>query len=164
MEGPPPSATRGITRLASSTVSKIRSAYIVRGLAQCVEELCCNALDAGAASISIFVDVAGFSVAVEDDGVGISPADMKLLGQRYSTSKLSSVQELEAGPKTLGFRGEALASLAGEERLWLNPLAYLVGRALTKNSAFFSVHAFLQTSPSSKSPHGAKGSLIRTTR
>lgn len=113
MEGPPNPA--GIARLEPTTVSRLRSSSIVRGLAQCVEELVCNSLDAGASSVSVSIDIAqgSISASVEDDGCGVRPADMRILGQRHATSKLSSLQELEAGPVTLGFKGEALASLAG---------------------------------------------------
>ena len=54
---------------------------------------------------------------MEDDGSGISADDFNLLGVRHASSKLHSLQQLQQGSATLGFRGEALASIAERARL-----------------------------------------------
>lgn len=155
MEAPP-----RISQLRAATVSRLRSSYILRGLAQCVEELVCNSLDAGASSVNVSVDVVGLTISVEDDGSGISPVDMKAIGQRYSTSKLFSLQELESGPTTLGFRGEALASLAGAFSSGI--IVQLFAHCLC--SLNLGCSALIQTCLSSRSHRDPQASSTRTTR
>ena len=72
-----------------------------------------SALDAGATSVSVTLDAAEGGAACADDGHGVPTAQLRLLGQRHHTSKLTSLAQLHAGVPTLGFRGEALASIAG---------------------------------------------------
>lgn len=64
-------------------------------------------IDANATSIEVKVDVAGHSLQVSDNGDGILPADMALIGARYATSKCSSLQDLNR-ITTYGFRGEGI--------------------------------------------------------
>ncbi|CAI5496672.1 unnamed protein product, partial [Closterium sp. Naga37s-1] len=63
--------------------------------------------------VSVTVDSSAATIRVDDDGCGISRDDLVLLGELQATSKLQSITELEAGPTTLGFRGEALFSIMG---------------------------------------------------
>jgi hypothetical protein len=86
--------------------------FIVGSLAQAVEELVHNAVDAGSRSVAVVIDAAAGAASCADDGCGVPLPQLRLLGQRHHTSKLRSLSELEAGVPTLGFRGEALASLA----------------------------------------------------
>ncbi|CAM6127895.1 unnamed protein product [Calypogeia fissa] len=101
-----------ITRLSPAVVSQLRSTTILSNVAQIAEELVCNSLDAGATKIEIAVDGEACHMKVDDDGCGISREDLTLVGERHATSKLHSLDELEGGVATLGFRGEALSSLS----------------------------------------------------
>jgi DNA mismatch repair protein MutL len=104
---PPP-----LARLPDATASRLRTTFIVGSLAQAVEELVHNAVDAGSRSVAVVIDAAAGAASCADDGCGVPLPQLRLLGQRHHTSKLRSLSELEAGVPTLGFRGEALASLA----------------------------------------------------
>lgn len=101
-----------ITHLPESLIGHLRSSSILSDLAQAVEELICNSLDAGARKVCASVDLDSFYIKVEDDGVGISRDDLTLIGERHATSKLHDLVDLESGIATLGFRGEALSSLS----------------------------------------------------
>lgn len=101
-----------ISRLPKSLIGHLRSSSILSDLAQAVEELICNSLDAGAKKVCAYVDLASFYIKVEDDGSGITRDDLILIGERHATSKLHDLVDLESGVTTLGFRGEALSSLS----------------------------------------------------
>ncbi len=99
--------------------NKIAAGEVVQRPASVVKELIENALDAGAKKITIIVKDAGKTLMqVVDDGEGMSPEDALLAFQRHATSKISSAQDLEA-IVTLGFRGEALASIAAVSQVEL---------------------------------------------
>ncbi|CAI7857985.1 unnamed protein product [Closterium sp. NIES-54] len=102
-----------IRELPEHVSRKVRSSVVVPSLSQLTEELVCNSLDAGATEVSVTVDSSAATIRVDDDGCGISRDDLVLLGELQATSKLQSITELEAGPTTLGFRGEALFSIMG---------------------------------------------------
>ena len=102
-----------LARLPAATSARLRTQHIIGSLAQAAEELVHNALDAGATSVSVTLDAAEGGAACADDGHGVPTAQLRLLGQRHHTSKLTSLAQLHAGVPTLGFRGEALASIAG---------------------------------------------------
>ncbi|GJP53304.1 hypothetical protein CLOM_g12465, partial [Closterium sp. NIES-68] len=102
-----------IQELPEHVSRKVRSSVVVPSLSQLTEELVCNSLDAGATEVTVTVDSSAVTVRVDDNGCGISRDDLVLLGERQATSKLQSITELEAGPTTLGFRGEALFSIMG---------------------------------------------------
>ncbi|KAF9277829.1 DNA mismatch repair protein [Linnemannia elongata] len=99
-----------IQPLASSVSDELRASLVVNSLEQCISELIQNSIDANATSIEVKVDVAGHSLQVSDNGDGILPADMALIGARYATSKCSSLQDLNR-ITTYGFRGEAVAAI-----------------------------------------------------
>lgn len=101
-----------ITCLPEAVVSRLRSSTVLSDIPQIVEELVCNSLDAEATQISVHVFPEDHHVIVEDNGCGISENDFALIGERHATSKIQSLGDLEGGIKTLGFRGEALSSLA----------------------------------------------------
>lgn len=102
-----------VIRLMPETVSnKIAAGEVVQRPASVVKELVENAIDAGAEHISIVVKGAGSElIQVVDDGCGMSAADAAASFQRHATSKIRSIEDLES-IRTLGFRGEALASIA----------------------------------------------------
>ena len=102
----------GIIRVLSDTLAnKIAVGEVVQRPASVAKELIENALDAGASSIEVVLRDAGSTlVQVIDDGCGMSRADAKRCFHRHATSKIQSVDDLER-IRTLGFRGEALASI-----------------------------------------------------
>jgi len=105
---------RRIAPLPGGLAARLRSGCAVQTLAQVVEELVANSLDAGASSVMVELTIGAGQLAasVHDDGAGIPGADFARLAERCCTSKLRSAAELDAGVASLGFRGEALASIA----------------------------------------------------
>lgn len=101
-----------IARLPEAVFNSLRSSTILSDFSQIVEELVSNSIDAGSTKVHVSVDVDGSYIKVEDDGCGIRREDLTLLGERHATSKLHTLAELNAGIRTLGFRGEALSSLS----------------------------------------------------
>jgi DNA mismatch repair protein MutL len=95
-----------------SLANKIAAGEVVQRPASVVKELVENALDAGADSIVLRLQEAGsVLVQVEDNGCGMTPEDARICFTRHATSKIQTVEDLER-IHTLGFRGEALASIA----------------------------------------------------
>lgn len=101
-----------IARLPEAVFNSLRSSTLLTDFAQIVEELVSNSIDAGSTKVDVCVDVEASYIKVEDDGCGIKREDLTLLGERHATSKLHTLAELNAGIRTLGFRGEALSSLS----------------------------------------------------
>jgi DNA mismatch repair protein MutL len=105
--------------LPDELISQIAAGEVVERPASVVKELIENALDAEATEISIRIAGAGKTlIEVSDNGKGISHSEIKLAVQRHATSKLRSAKDLFQ-IKTLGFRGEALASMAAISRFTL---------------------------------------------
>jgi len=107
--------------LDQATVNKIAAGEVVERPASVVKELVENAIDAGAQAVRIEIlasklDVT--SIRITDDGIGMSPADALLAFTPHATSKIASINDLDT-VLTLGFRGEALASIAAVARVTL---------------------------------------------
>src|SRR5207244_3760695 len=101
-----------IAILPSAVADGIAAGEVVDRPAAVVKELVENAIDAGAARIHVRIEAAGQGlIEVVDDGHGMGPSDLPVAFQRHATSKLRSLEELRT-IRTLGFRGEALASIA----------------------------------------------------
>jgi len=110
---------RVIHILPEQIASQIAAGEVVERPASAVKELIENSLDAGARSISVEIGGGGRDlIAVSDDGCGMSRADAILCLRRHATSKIRDAADLTA-IRTLGFRGEALASIASVSRLEL---------------------------------------------
>ncbi|CAM4580260.1 DNA mismatch repair protein Mlh3 isoform X1 [Caretta caretta] len=97
--------------LVEDVRTRLRSGVAINSLAQCVEELVLNSIDAKATCVAIRVDLETFKVQVVDNGSGMGREDLNKVGNRYFTSKCNSVEDLE-NLKFYGFRGEAVASIA----------------------------------------------------
>lgn len=101
-----------IQLLSQTVIEKIAAGEVIERPASVVKELLENAIDAQADHIEIIIEDAGFSlIKIIDNGIGMGPEDISLCLKRHATSKIATADDLFA-IATMGFRGEALASIA----------------------------------------------------
>ena len=153
-----------IQLLPDNIANQIAAGEVIQRPASAVKELLENAVDAGADEIKLFVNDAGKSlIQVIDNGKGMSETDARMAFERHATSKISNIEDLFR-IKTMGFRGEALASIAAVAQVELKtkrleddtgvyleiensivkkqePVAAPVGTSIAMKNLFFNVPA-----------------------
>ena len=106
-----------IRRLDEDTSNRIAAGEVIERPASAAKELIENSIDANAGSISVALEQGGkASLVVEDDGDGIAFTDLPMAVERHATSKIRTLEDLER-VRTLGYRGEALGSIAAVSRM-----------------------------------------------
>ena len=101
-----------IKRLDKDVSTRIAAGEVIERPSSVAKELIENSIDADAKNITIYLEQGGkSSFVIEDDGIGIEKEELPLALERYATSKISTIDDLET-ISTLGYRGEALASIA----------------------------------------------------
>ena len=106
-----------IRPLSETLIGKIAAGEVVERPAAAIKELIENSLDAGATAVTVEIQEGGLaSIRVADNGSGIDESDIRMAFERHATSKIIREQDLNA-ISTLGFRGEALASIAAVSKV-----------------------------------------------
>ncbi len=104
--------SRRITILRDSVALRIAAGEVIERPYSIVRELLDNAIDSGASAVDVYIEKGGLdSIRVIDNGNGMEPEDLKICFFPHSTSKITEIEDLDS-LATLGFRGEALASIA----------------------------------------------------
>lgn len=153
-----------IQLLPDNIANQIAAGEVIQRPASAVKELLENAVDAGATDIKLFINDAGKSlVQVIDNGKGMSETDARMAFERHATSKIRNIEDLFR-IRTMGFRGEALASIAAVSQVELKtkkaeedtgtcievensmvikqePIAYHTGTSIAMKNLFFNVPA-----------------------
>ncbi len=141
-----------IKRLAPDISTRIAAGEVIERPSSVAKELIENSLDAGAKSISLYTEQGGkSSFVIEDDGCGIAFAELPLAVERYATSKISTIEDLE-NIATLGYRGEALASVAAVSRMEIRSRAVgaETGGLLRIEAGRITLHAEMPAKPGTR--------------
>ena len=134
-----------ISQLPPHLINQIAAGEVIERPASVVKEVVENAIDAGARHIDIDIEAAGSKrIMVRDDGAGIHPDDLALAFSTHATSKIRTFEDLEH-VRTLGFRGEALPSIASVSKTTLTSR-----QADSPHGYRISPHLGMDTSPA---PH-----------
>ena len=132
-----------IRLLPDSVANQIAAGEVIQRPASVVKELVENAVDAGATTIDIVLKDAGRTlIQVIDNGTGMSATDARLAFERHSTSKIKEASDLFA-LHTMGFRGEALASIAAVAQLDVRTMLH--GESLGTRLVIAGSHVESQT-------------------
>ena len=133
--------TTRIKILPEDLINKIAAGEVIERPASVVKELVENSIDAGATQISVEIQSAGKKLMkVSDNGSGMTEDEIKLSLQRHSTSKLNSLDDL-FNIKTLGFRGEALPSIASVSQMKIEPNPAGAGLTVSVKELFHNTPA-----------------------
>ncbi len=144
---------KAIHMLDGAVIDRIAAGEVVERPASVVKELIENALDAGACRIGVRIEAGGRRlIEVDDDGHGMTSEDAVLAFRQHATSKIATVEDLD-DIRTLGFRGEALASIAAVARVEM-----LTG---TGEGVGAEIHVEERQRPSVRTSVGRRGTRVR---